>query len=364
MEIFRNNGLIFSISPEGGELFSDRESSGESGHLGHGMVEYEKGRVLAWTSRCSGEYWGGHNGSGYSEIKFSDDAGRTWSEAVPFPYSKALFDMGLRVYSACEKAVLAKDGSIVQFNLISDLIDSKGCGWEPFGIPNRLISRDGGRTWSAPLQIGDRRGRIYDARVFGGDIYVLIQQGREPAKGVMTEYHLFRSTDCGESFTDIATLPFRPGFEKSVYYGTMSVLNDGRLIVYVYYDSGADEYRPAYAVSGDMGLTWSAPATAYFAKRIRNPQLIAFENSFFCFGRSGSHGDEEQQGHIIVYCSADGINWDEGHYLKMRTEGAGAYSNAIVVRDGDRKRVLYHASHAYRRSSTNVYQWFIDAEKE
>ena len=231
---------------------------------------------------------------------------------------------------------------------------------------NHLVfagSRDGGKTWSAPLGIGDMRGRVYDARVFDGDIYVLMQQGKDPSKGTITEYHMFKSTDCGESFTDIAVLPFRPTFDVSCYYGTMEILHDGRMIVYVYYDR-EDETRVTFATSGDMGVTWSSPAETRFAKRIRNMQLIAFENSYFCFGRSGSHGEDAEQGHIIVYCSADGVNWDEGHYLKMRTASAGAYSNAILVHDGDKTRLLYHASHAYYRSRTNVFQWFIDAQKE
>ena len=363
MEIFRNGGLIFTATPDGGEIFTDRQCTGEGAHLGHGMVEYAPGKVLAFVSRDNGDYWGGHNGTGYTETKTSEDGGKTWSEAVPFPYSKTLYDLNLGIYAACEKAVLAKDGTIIQFNLISDLIDSGGCGWEPYGIPTYLKSRDGGKTWSEASQLGNRRGRIYDARVFGGDIYVLIQQGKDPCKGTLTEYHMYKSTDCGESFGEISTLPFPPALDTACYYGTMSILHDGRMIVYVYYDR-EDETRIKYSTSGDMGKTWSVPEETRFAKRIRNLQLIAFENSYFCFGRSGSHGEDTEQGHIIVYCSADGINWDEGHYLKMRTASAGAYSNAIIVHDGGRQRVLYHASHAYYRSRTNVHQWFIDAVKE
>ena len=362
MKIFQNGNISFYASPDGGELFTDRHCTNESSHLGHGMVEYEKGKVLAFTSRNNGENWGGHNGFGYTEMKFSDDAGKSWSEAVPFPYSKTLYDMDLGLYSACEKAVLASDGTIIEFNLISDLIDSKGCGWEPYGRPTYSKSRDGGKTWGKAKALSQYRGRVYDARVFGGDIYVLAHLGREPMKGVLTSYHLYRSTDCGETFDDISTLPFYPTFDTACYYGTMSVLHDGRLIVYVYYDRG-DERHIAYSTSGDMGLTWSRPEESYFAKRIRNMQLIAFENSFFCFGRSGSHGEEQEQGHNVVYCSKDGINWDEGHYLKYRTASAGAYSNAIIVHDGGRERILYHASWAYRRSMTDVYQWFIDAER-
>ena len=66
-------------------------------------------------------------------------------------------------------------------------------------------------------------------------------------------------------------------------------------------------------------------------------------------------------GHNIMYFSHNGIDWDEGHYLKMREHGAGAYSNAIVIHDKDRERILLQMSYAYERNRTNIYHWFIDA---
>ncbi|MBO4429427.1 MAG: exo-alpha-sialidase [Clostridia bacterium] len=358
--VYKNGEYVFTVSDE--ILFADRSKEKRSGHLGHALVEYEKGKVLAFYPNCSGEKWSGHNACGWAEYKRSLDGGKTWGEAEFYPFSKTLYDLGISVYSSCEKAVLAKNGDIIAFNFICDLIDNDDCGYEPFRIPSYCVSHDKGKTWSAPVKIGAKRGRIYDARVFDGDIYVLLHYAVNSVDRTLpTEYHLFKSTDDGKTFSDISTLPFAPDPSYCRYYGTMAVIDGGKMIAYSYMDDGKTD-RFDYSISADGGVTWSTPAEAYFAKQMRNPQLIKFKNSYFMFGRSGSHGGE-RMGHNIMYFSKDGINWDEGRYLKMRTCGAGAYSNVIVVHDGERERLLLQMSYAYEQHRTNVYHWFIDAEK-
>jgi hypothetical protein len=101
--------------------------------------------------------------------------------------------------------------------------------------------------------------------------------------------------------------------------------------------------------------------TAFFAKKIRNPQLKAFRNGFVLHGRSGNHG--QGAGHLVLYTSHDGIDWDAGRYLCMKTAGDGAYSNSIVVGSPDRPaetRLLIQASHAYMESRTNVKHWWLE----
>jgi hypothetical protein len=47
----------------------------------------------------------------------------------------------------------------------------------------------------------------------------------------------------------------------------------------------------------------------------------------------------------------------------MRTAGAGAYSNGLVVdspEPGGKQRLLIQASHAYEDSKTNVLHWWLE----
>ncbi len=90
--------------------------------------------------------------------------------------------------------------------------------------------------------------------------------------------------------------------------------------------------------------------------------MAAFRNGYVLHGRSGSYGDSELKGHFVLYTSPDGINWNEGRYLKMQTAGAGAYSNNLLVHDPENKkppRLLIQASHAYDQSKTNIYHWWL-----
>lgn len=96
--------------------------------------------------------------------------------------------------------------------------------------------------------------------------------------------------------------------------------------------------------------------------KIRNPQVVGFEHLYFLHGRSGNNG--EQAGNFVLYCSEDGIHWDEGRYLKVRTEGLGAYSNNLVIGKGtSHEKLLIQASHAYKDNQTNVLHWQIIKRK-
>ena len=115
-------------------------------------------------------------------------------------------------------------------------------------------------------------------------------------------------------------------------------------------------------ISRDAGQTWGEPQTAFFAKQIRNPQMAAFKDSFVMHGRSGSKGEDDIQGHFVLYTSRDGTHWDEGLYLQMRTAGAGAYSNSVLVHDPHGRvpeRLLVQASHAYEKHKTNICHWWL-----
>ena len=347
--------------PNAGILFADLEKEGRSGHLGHALVEYAPGHVLAFYPNCSAEdaAYQGHSGYGWMEYRRSEDGGRTWSDPAAEPNSKALFDRNCGRTLMCEKAVCTDTGRIVLFYLQCDM-RTNGHVWEPFFEPLYAVSTDGCRTVSPARTFCQVRGRIYDARYHEGRIYVLFQRGAfcgAPAPETGNYYELYVSEDNGETFSLRSVLPFSG--TDDVFYGTMVFRPDGSLLVYCY--DRSDEHNLKYTVSRDNGHTWQTNRRAFFAKRLRNPQIAYFGGTYFIHGRSGNYGKQERRKHFVLYTSADGIHWDEGTYLRLCDAGYGAYSNNLVVRQPDgTERLLIQASHAYEENKTNVIQYWVD----
>ncbi|MDF2809765.1 MAG: repeat-like domain [Microvirga sp.] len=347
------------------DLFVDHQKMGRSGHIGHAMFQRPDGEIFAFYASCTSDDPGrhgtkGHSATGWMELKRSKDAGQTWSEAVSLKYSKQAFDAksGFSIFT--EKAIVTDTGAIVLFHLLSDI--SRDALWEPYLVPTSTRSVDGGETWNEPIEVGPDRGRVYDTAYANGTIYALKfkNDAEDDFCGTTDEhvYTLYASRDDGAAFTPLADLPFET---RGRGYGTLCLLADGRMIAYVY--NKHDEEYLDYTISADGGLTWSAPKSSFFAKRIRNPQMIAYGGGYFLHGRSGSYGPVERKGNFVIYYSPNGIDWDEGTYLVMREHGQGAYSNSIVVRPLDpngRERLYIHASHAYAADSTNIVSWWVD----
>jgi hypothetical protein len=353
--------LPFSITPPNppneGILFVDHAKNSRSGHLGHALVEYGAGKILAFYPNCSDDN-NGHSAVGWIEFKRSEDAGQTWGDPQELPFSKELFLKHEGKTAMAEKAVVTSSGEIVLFYLICDV--SQNALWQPYWTPLFSRSADGGRTWSEPQPVCSSRGRVYDAEVQDGEIRVLhfANDATVSWTGTAAEhvFELHVSSDGGKTFFKRSVLPFST---RGRGYGTLGLLKSGELIAFVY--NKADETTLDYASSADGGRTWSRTGTARFGRKIRNPQFIAFDGKFFMHGRSGAYG--EDSGHMILYTSADGLTWDEGVYLRKREAGQGAYSNSIVVRstiEGGAKRLLIQASHAYRESRTNVLHWWLE----
>lgn len=208
---YRNGNVEFEITggslPCEGILFVDHSKEGRSGHLGHAMVETAEGEILCFYPNCSGSVLKGHNGNGWMEIKRSRDGGETWSDPEPFPYSKQLYDLNIGVTAMCEKAVLCPNGEIVAFNLICEIHNN--VGWEPFGLPTYVKSRDGGKTWSQAYRFGQHPGRIYDACVKDGRIYALIAVGAI-AGARMRNTICSSATTTGRPSRIIPPFPFSP----------------------------------------------------------------------------------------------------------------------------------------------------------
>lgn len=359
-----------SNPPNDGILFVDHSINQRSGHLGHALVEYEDGKILAFYPSCSTDAKG-HSAVGWMEYKRSVDGGRSWSAPQVLDYTKDLYDAGqsgkpgTRKYAAfAEKAVVTEKGEIVLFFLICDITEDPT--WSHFQIPTYIISKDGGHTWSEPFELCSQRSRVYDAKYHNGEILVLnfINENDVSFLGNKEEdvYELYVSKDGGRTFRKRSELPFDT-MGKS--YGTMGILESGGIVTYIY--NANDEFNSDYVVSMDGGYSWSEAKTAYFSKKMRNQQMSSLNGLYFMHGRSGSKASKkgEQKGHMVLYSSKDGFNWDDGIFLRMREAGLGAYSNSIPIGtlNSDKKdRLLIQASHAYEQNKTNVLHWWVDTK--
>ena len=74
------------VVPPEGNVFVNREINGRSGHLGHALVEYEEGKILAFYPNCSLDEKG-HSAVRWMEYKRSEDYGETWSQPYIFQLS-------------------------------------------------------------------------------------------------------------------------------------------------------------------------------------------------------------------------------------------------------------------------------------
>ena len=346
--------------PNQGIPFVNHAQAGRSGHLGHALVEYAPGKILAFYPNCSAAN-DGHNGDGWMEYKRSEDGGTIWSEPFVLDYSKRTYESGAGRSVMCEKAAQTGDGTLVLFNLECGNVAEKNWGWAPLGVPTVLRSADGGHTWGPAAPMGDEPGRIWDVLYHEGCLFVLelCNDSEIVWHGNLAEHHyaLYVSTDQGRTFSRRSILPFD---SQGRGYGAMAILHDGSLIAYVY--NLADEKHLDYAISGDGGRTWSGVQTAFLAKQIRNPQIAAFKGGFVLHGRSGNKGEETAIGHFVLYTSRDGIHWDAGRYLSRRNAGWDAYSNNLLVHSPDAgvsARLLIQASRAYELDKTNICHWWL-----
>ena len=340
--------------PSTGILYVDHQKNQRSGHLGHALAEYQKGCLISFYSNCSGNRnpsFPGHNSFGWVEYKRSTDAGQTWSEAKVLPYSWDSF-LNERFTVACEKAVSPKENAIVVFCMRN----FNPNGWEPLLEPTVIRSEDGGDTWSNAVNLCDKYGRVYDALMHDGVLYVLMHACADwLATTSEHKYYIYQSEDCGRSFTLRGELP---GDTQNHAYGNMTLRDDGALICYEY--DKMDEYHLVYHISYDMGLTWAESGKSYCAKRIRNPQVAKVNNGFLLHGRSGCETPEIPS-YLVLYTSTDGIAWDEGLYL-CTVDGEQAYysNNLVIERDDGSQRVLIQSSVPYDGPRVNVCHWFLD----
>ena len=332
MTIDRANYTVEFDTPE---IYMDNQARKRSGHMTHAMAEYAPGCFINFNANCSAERAEGHSVYGWVEYRFTEDAGKTYSELQTLPYSWECFLNGTCTISV-EKAVACDDGSIVAICLRNSNLSAVGC--EPWYTPTWIKSTDLGRTWSEPKELSPYPGRPYAAVYRDGVIYVLHKCGEYFCKENPEDvYRLYRSTDNGESFEEAGALPINPSRRG---YGALLFDDQGRLHAYAY--NSSSEREMDHAVSGDNGETWEVVRPCCLAKGIRNPQVALIDGVYVAHGRS-----EDLRG-FVIYTSENGYDWDEGVYLNYWDHPIGQYySNNINLKDEQGNFLLIQYSESY-----------------
>ena len=333
-------------------LYIDNEARGRSGHMGHPMLNLGNGIIMDFNSNVSAVRCDGHSGFGWMEYRISEDGGDTFGDFNIVPYTMDVLLDG--IYSAIiESAVVCDDGTIVAIcNLFSQ--KNEVC-CNPHGIPTYIRSRDMGKTWEPAKPLSNYEGRVYNARYHDGKIYVLEFCNKEVVGETENDvYRIFCSNDNGKTFAELCIVPFES--TKGRFYGAMQFDINGNLFVYAYNENCETELD--YAVSEDGGKTWSKTGSCYLAKKIRNPQVAVLDKQFILHGREAGGINA-----FVLYTSADGIVWDEGHRIVDYHPAISFYSNNVIVNKGGKNKLLVQYSQTYKASCcVNIYHMWIENE--
>lgn len=344
------DGVVNKICLSEPEIYVDNEKRGRSGHMGHALVEFAPGKIMAFNANTSAKRLQGHAAFGWMEYRISEDYGKTWGDIYDFPYSKQEFFEGIHSVSV-EKAVACDDGSIVVFCHLNTIDAPASC--EPYDIPKYVISKDGGKSWSEAKDFSSFKGRIYDAVYYNKSIYVLefCNDAKERFTGTQKEhlYRIFKSDDNGVSFYELSIVGFPKTLSRA--YGNMVFSPEGKLMVYAYNEE--DEKNMDCVISEDNGQTWNDYTKCFMKNKIRNPQINILDNQYILHGRAGE--SEAGTGAFVMYTSADGLNWDEGTIL-VENRPASFYSNNLVLKFPDNKqRMLVQYSENYNDPVKGVW---------
>jgi len=336
-------------------LYVDNQSRHRSGHMSHAMIEYAPGKIIDFNSNCSAERHGGHSAFGWIEYRYSDDYGQTFGEIHELPFSKEILLDG--VYSVSLEKAVFHNGVLTCFLLRNPQKNSNCC--DPWDLEPPLViqSYDAGKSWEKPTLFCPWRGRIYDAVVKDGIIYVLQFSNPDfPGKYPDDVYRLFVSEDNGKTFSARSVVAL-PTLEHG--YGALQFRPDGSLLAYNC--NLKDNYFFGLAISHDNGLTWEAHDEVRLSEAIRNIQISPLGNGYIMHGRAG-RGHEWGKG-LIVYSSVDGITWDDGLLLEPE-KIACYYSNNVRLKKPDgSETLLFQYSDGYDGARVNVMHRFISVAR-
>ena len=353
MKEIKRNGYTVRLSDP--ILYVDNESRKRSGHMSHAMAEFAPGKIIDFNSNCSAAIYMGHSTFGFMEYRISEDGGKSFSEPKTFPYSlEQLYD-GIHTVSI-EKAVALENGKIITFCILNDA--HKLC--EPWDTPMTVTSLDGGKSWGEPKALCSYKGRVYDAIVHNGIIYVILfcNDATVSFLGNKPEhvYRLYASKNGGESFEEICVVP-----TETTRRSYASIIFDGEERMHFYtYDRDA-EHDPDHLVSTDYGRTFEILGKCHLAKGSRNIQTAYINGIFVLHCR----GEEINRNKFALYTSENGHDWDEGEFIDKTDFDTCFYSNNLLLKDENgAERLLIQYSHSYFEKSVNVRHMWLTIERE
>lgn len=345
----------YSVILDYPSLYVNNFARKRSGHMSHALAEFAPDKLIDFNSNCSYNRFSGHSQYGWIEYRISEDSGVTFSEVYELPYSKDAFLDGMFTVSV-EKAVACDDGSIVAFCLRHNAC-TPSCT-EPWFTPTAVISYDGGKTWSEPIEVSPYCGRIYDVAYYNGIIYIM-QFCNSAEKTFVGHkdtdlYRLFVSTDNGQHFHEQSILNFDSTLGRG--YGALLFDEQGVLHGYAYNEN--DEYELDHIISYDLGKSWTQVKSCHFEKGIRNPQIALIDGVYIMHGRAANGKG------FVIYTSTDASIWDEGEYLETEKRNC-YYSNNIVLSDPNGgNRLLIQYSDTYDGwGRVNVMHMWLKIEK-
>lgn len=355
------HGVLHDLHVSAPTVYVDNEARERSGYLSHAMTQLVSGRIVDFNSNCSPVRYDGHSNYGWIEYRYSGDGGKTFGEIKEFPYARKAYLDGTMTVSA-EKAVCCGNTLIVFCTRNTGYFTWKYA--EPYDVPVYFMSEDGGGTWSGPYNCYHSKGRVYDAVYHEGTLYWL-QFCNMNFRGSIPEhqYRLYKSENDGKDIYERSVVGFAD--TKGLAYGCLTFLPDGGLAAYAQ-DENDMKYLH-YTVSYDKGKTWTKTGKTRVAKGAENPQIKVLNGQYILHGRGGEYGKQ-----FVIYTSADGINWDEGHLLNPEAAGGSFESGSIIVKDPqdeDREYLLIQFAESYEaapgagmwdRARVNVMHMIIE----
>jgi hypothetical protein len=181
----------------------------------------------------------------------SRDGGRTWKDHVVTGQSYCSHGTG--TWAPDPWLAIGPEGTVY------DAVTPDTSATDPLTPSERVsVSRDGGATWLAPVELGSPadRGSIAADRAQAGRAYIAYSDGT--AGGYHERVVVARTDDAGGSWSKPAVAAPATG---EVLNSPMPAVTTGGSIV-VAYTAQLDDEQEARAVrSDDGGRTWSAPVT-------------------------------------------------------------------------------------------------------
>lgn len=324
----------------------------------------------AWND--SGSYFLGSTSNGtFSGYGFSQDKGRTWTDAGPFPigtggdrnfgdpslaysmrdgaiYYAALSDLGLSLWRSTDKCrTFAYVGPIhVGFGDDKELIAVDNNPGSPFygriyvGYtdfdPNRNVnttqySDDGGITWSVPVDLAGTTTRaigMWPAVAPNGDVYFALLNRTNFVPGNQNQW-IFGSTDGGNTWTkltDIAPPHLAP-------YNLASTINCGR-----------------QALNGDI-RNLSSPQIAITKDETAEAGYVIHAVYPYDSDGVGSNTDESN---VFYRRSTDGAQtWSAEVKLNDDTTNTDQYGPVLGVIDEEDKKFVFVSWYDRRLDTAN-----------